>query len=62
MTGGHVMIKMINRRTGTVMMVAEDRVSDYQKNGHVLADPRGEVPAADPPNPAKPVKKRGSKK
>lgn len=53
MTGGHVMIKMINRRTGTVMMVAEDRVSDYQKNGHVLADP---------PNPAKPVKKRGSKK
>lgn len=53
MTGGYGMIKMINRRTGTVMMVADERVSEYQKAGHVLADP---------PKNAKPVKKRGSKK
>lgn len=49
------MIKFINRMTGTVMWVADDRVEEYQAAGHRLAaDPKPEKPAQEP-EPEKPA-------
>ena len=31
------MVEMVNRMTGTSMLVAEDRVSEYLQQGHALA-------------------------
>ncbi len=38
------MIKLINKLTGTVMWVAEERVEEYLEAGHALAS----VPCAQP--------------
>lgn len=39
------MVKFINKLTGTVMLVADDRVKEYEAAGH--------IPAATPEKPAK---------
>ena len=52
---------MINRLTGTTMLVDESRVEKYLANGHMLA----EVPAPVAPEPEpkpKTAKKRTTKK
>lgn len=38
------MIKMLNRFTGTIMWVADDRVEKYLAAGHKLADVKAEKP------------------
>lgn len=49
------MVKFINRLTGTVMWVADDRVEEYRAAGHrPAADPKPEIPAQEP-EPEKPA-------
>lgn len=54
------MVKLINRTTGSVMWVHEDRLDEYLRAGHKLA------PAPPPPPPAprttRPPKSRKSAK
>ena len=53
------MVKFINRITGTVMLVAEDRAEEYKAAGHKLAAKPAEKPAAKPE--AKPTAKKSKK-
>lgn len=55
------MVRMINRLTGTPMLVAEDRVDKYLAKGHKLAD---EKPEKKAPKKAekKPAAKKATKK
>ena len=48
------MVKFINRLTGNVMWVAEERVEEYEKAGHKKA--------IVPPAKKKPTRKKGAKK
>lgn len=48
------MIKMINRSTGTIMWVADNRAEKYLAAGHKLAAVEAEKPAVEPEK-----KKRG---
>lgn len=52
------MVKFINRLTGTVMWVAEDRVEEYKAAGHKVAIAK-ETPKPKPQKPA--TKKTRSK-
>ncbi len=52
------MVKLINRLTGTVMWVAEDRVEEYKAAGHKVAIAK-ETPKPKPQKPA--AKKTRSK-
>lgn len=51
------MVKMINRRLGTVMMVDEKRVDEYLAKGHTLAEPPAKKPQKKPAS-----KKKGTAK
>ena len=53
------MVKFINRITGTVMWVAEDRAEEYKAAGHKPAAKPAEKPAAKPA--AKPASKKSKK-
>ena len=53
------MVKLINRFTGTEMWVADERLDDYLKLGHEMADAK---PADDEPEPNKTTKKASKKK
>lgn len=49
------MVPMINAQTGTLMYVHPDRLQEYLRRGHKLAEPQ------EPPKPA-PKKPRSTKK
>ena len=51
------MVKFINRATGTIMWVADERVDEYKAAGHSLA---ADVSAEEPAE--KPKKTRKAKK
>ena len=48
-----LMIRFINRVTGTEMMVASDRVEDYKAAGHILAADLGTRPTVQTKEPEK---------
>lgn len=50
------MVKFINRLTGTVMWVADDRVEEYKAAGHKVAI------AKETPKPQKPATKKSRSK
>jgi len=52
------MVKMINALTGTVMLVADDRVKEYEKRGHKVV----EAPKKEEEPKKKPAAKKGTKK
>lgn len=62
------MVRMINRRTGSTMWVADDRVEEYKAAGHKLAaEPKPEKPIINESNAEeepeeKPVKKTAVKR
>lgn len=55
------MVRMINKLTGTLMWVAEERVKEYEAAGHKLAADVSEPVKADAPKAAstkKPVARK----
>lgn len=51
------MVRMINKRFGTEMLVAEDRVEEYLAAGHKLAASDTKPASKKPKNKTKPTKK-----
>lgn len=59
------MVRMINRLTGTPMLVADDRVDKYLAKGHKLADEKPEKKApkkTEKKAEKKPAAKKATKK
>lgn len=54
------MVKMINALTGTVMLVADERVKEYEKRGHKVAE--APAPKKEEEPKKKPAAKKGTKK
>lgn len=54
------MVKFINKMTGTIMLVADERAEEYKAAGHKLAaNAAQKKPAEEKPASTKKSKKRG---
>ena len=55
-----MMIEMVNKLTGSKMLVAEDRVEEYKAAGHKLAASisKPEKPAKEEPKAKRVIKKK----
>lgn len=56
------MVEFINKLTGSLMLVAEDRVEEYKAAGHTLAASAPVKPAEKKPAEKKPTRKSTAKK